>query len=487
MRAPVVVMARAPTQREAADAGELPDVRVAAMDAAVDAVRAPPAERLVRAAATDTAARCGSLQSPDGEGHFVAREDLVTPLAPVDGSALLAVVDRSARFALSSGYAPADLVDVETLHPASVAYCEPPGGQCLRREAALALRSMMDAMRAHGTPGYVHSAFRAFDAQCAVFRRWSRQDGQGMCQASTASALAGHSQHQLGTALDLFTVQWARGGGVIRPGFGCTEGGRWLAEHGWEYGFVLPYPLPLDERASGSMCERRAGTGDRIDPRTGYRYEPWHVRYIGVEHARAFHEAWRASGPGTETELTLGQWLRARVGIAGDADLPVCDGCACGACTTFATGDAATTPCGARALVLGADGEPVTEEAAPEIEAVDAANEGEHTRVTIHLRVAAHTTTQTPVDPRGHPAGRYPSLPGAWRLVLENTVGEGLSVRAAIWEGEAGRLDGANTLLPAPAGRPTVTVRVPRVSVLRVGLEHNGAVTGVREINSHAL
>lgn len=54
-------------------------------------------------------------------------------------------------------------------------------------------------------------------------------------------------------------------------GFGATKGGKWVAEHCWEYGFIIRYQKGWEEV-------------------TGYEYEPWHVRYVGKENARRIHE-----------------------------------------------------------------------------------------------------------------------------------------------------------------------------------------------------
>src|SRR5690606_35092017 len=221
----------------------------------------------------------------------------------VDGDDLLARVNRSPAGALPHDYAPRDLVDVETLRPARPSQCVPPRKQCLRAEAAEGYRALAAAMREAGLRPYLFSAFRGYAVQCATFTRWAGRDG--FCDAATASAIPGHSQHQLGTTFDLVTRDWLEGGDRFREGFGCSPGGRWIAAHAHEHGFVLPYPLHPDYRREGSECAGRArGDESRIDPRTGYRYEPWHLRYIGRDNAMRFHRAWLASGPGTPGEIT---------------------------------------------------------------------------------------------------------------------------------------------------------------------------------------
>jgi D-alanyl-D-alanine carboxypeptidase len=97
--------------------------------------------------------------------------------------------------------------------------------------------------------------------------------------AEKLSARPGHSEHQLGLAADFS----AKGQGcVIMVCFGKTEAGIWLAENAHAYGFILRYPK-----------------GYRTI--TGFQYEPWHFRYVGVELAsemntrgtKTLEEFWR--------------------------------------------------------------------------------------------------------------------------------------------------------------------------------------------------
>lgn len=470
---------------------------------------------------------CGAFTRPDADGRYVSEDDVLTPLAFVDSSYLLTIVNRSPRFVMDPHDAPTDLIEIDTGLASTPDQCEPPGRQCLRRDAAEHLRLMMNAMGEAGFPAYVHSAFREYGVQCGVFRKWSEGRGQGFCHAVTSSALPGHSQHQLGTAVDLFTREWARSEPVVRPGFGCNPGGVWIAEHSWEFGYVLPYPMPLDSRAPGSTCRFRDPSVDVVDPRTGYRYEPWHIRYIGMEAASRFHQAWLASGPGTGTEITVEQWLRGEAGIDADADLPVCDGCACGLCSTFHAGTVqeATTaaairngrnvparrvpsgPCGDRALLLDANGEPVVSATPPRIETVQARRESASVHVIATVAIPANTVTQTPVtsrlgviytgDPRpdylhvptrpGMLPRRYPDLRGAWRLVVSPAGDDAWPWRTALRSAASPNwVNGANLRLPSMQGLITVEVIVPEASpVVRVALMRDGQVDRalVREVS----
>ncbi len=450
----------------------------------VEQVHAPvvsePTQRVTRAVTTPRGL-CSALARPDDTGHFLARADVTTSF--VDGRDLLARVNRSAVGGLSPAYAPDDLVDLETGATADARACEPPGGQCLRREAADALRAMFAAMRADGHVGHVHSAFRAYAAQCGVFARWSHGEGQGFCAATEQSALAGHSQHQLGTALDLFTRAWADAGPVFRNGFGCSTGGRWLAAHAWEHGFVLPYPLAPHLRVAGSECEARSGPRSQVDARTGYRYEPWHLRYIGRAHAARFHAAWIASGPGTPREIALDEWLRREAGVPGDVDLPVCDGCNCGACSTTASSGQA--PCEGRSLRLSGEGTPVSPAESPEpaIDSVSVVRSGDGARTLVaHVRVGRGTVTQSSTTD----ASREDDLPGAWRIAIgwEPAV-TSWPVRIALGdESDVANWSGVRAYLPAREGDVVLRHALPAAAQgsVRIALWHGGVAVSERAL-----
>jgi LAS superfamily LD-carboxypeptidase LdcB len=424
-------------------------------------------------------------------------------VAFVDGDDLLALVNRSPTGALAPDYAPSDLVDLKDGKPRAAARCE--GRTCLRRDAYNALHAMLDKMHAEGIDGQVVSAYRGFGTQCWVFASWAHQARGGFCEATEQSALPGHSQHQLGTTVDLFTRAWATEGaisgkGVFRDGFGCSPGGKWIDDNAWTFGFVVSYPIDPEDRRDGSRCLARLDRGVPIDPKTGYKSEPWHVRFIGVDAAAEFHQAWLASSPGTPGEITLEQWLRQKRGLVGDAELPVCDGCHCGACATMAEDDAGT-PCGEQALRLDPNGKvrPSDEEPRLVDTHVRLAGDGVVVEVTVH--VAAHTATQTPVMSDDGPAygpgatytalapyadskpHAYADLPGAWRIAIapDPQASTEWPWRASIARADlAVTWNRANLVLPAASGDVTVRVAlVPptgthelHVTLLRDGVEH---------------
>ena len=137
-----------------------------------------------------------------------------------------------------------------------------PFGLQLREEAALATVELAAALRAAGKGTLIlNSGFRTYKNQQGLFNR--TRDTRGLAVAEKLSARPGHSEHQLGLAAD-FSVKGQ--GCVIMVCFGNTEAGKWLEENAYEYGFVLRYPKGYK-------------------PITGFQYEPWHFRYVGIELA----------------------------------------------------------------------------------------------------------------------------------------------------------------------------------------------------------
>jgi D-alanyl-D-alanine carboxypeptidase len=448
------------------------------------------------------------LRAP-GHRAFLATAD--TQVAFVDGDDPLALANRSPTGALPPGYAPSDLVEIRTGRPRSAAACES-SHACLRRDAAAALNGMLAEMRKDDVAADVTSAFRGFGTQCWVFASWSNKARGGFCEATQQSALPGHSQHQLGTTIDLFTTAWAEegartGGGVFRNGFGCSPGGRWLDENSWRFGYVLPYPIHPDDRNRGSRCEPRHDRPQAINAKTGYMQEPWHLRFVGTEAAARYHDAWLASGPGSPDEITLEQWLRRDRGLVGDAELPVCDGCQCGACATLATDDRGT-PCGAASLQLDAAGRARAPADDPVLLDARARRDGDSIAVDVVVRSPPHTVSQTPVTAEGGPtylagstyeslapfpdgqARAYADLAGAWRVAVEPSSTPPAPTRwpwrASLASPElAGVWNRANVLLPARPDEASVRVRIhptSEVSKLRVTLLRDGVEHHTREI-----
>jgi zinc D-Ala-D-Ala carboxypeptidase len=182
--------------------------------------------------------------------HCVDR-DLAAP--PVADPAR-AVLDRS--YALAPGDVPPDLAE------ASTAGLDGASGTRLVREVVIAdLSAMRAAWQAAGLTIFVESAYRSYEEQAATFDSWAASIGREA--ALLRAARPGHSEHQLGTAIDVTSPGWS---GRFGDWAVQAAEGAWMASHAWEYGFVMSYPA--------------GGQDDSC-----YGYEPWHYRWIGREAA----------------------------------------------------------------------------------------------------------------------------------------------------------------------------------------------------------
>lgn len=426
--------------------------------------------------------RC-SVLAKGKTSNYLANRDLTTSF--VDGDDLLALVNRSPQGALSPDYAPTDMVDVVRFEAKTPVECD--RWQCLRKDAATAMKALLAAMAKAGYPGHIESVYRSYAAQCATFQGWVHRSD--FCSAAEQSALPGHSQHQLGTTIDLFTQEWKAGGEtVFRQGFGCTKGGKWLQEHSWEHGFVFPYPIHPDDLHEKEDCVARADHDIPINPKTGYRYEHWHVRYIGAADAKAFHEASSAKPAREPSAITLEQWIREKRGLRGDTDLSVCDGCNCGACATLA-GSAGV--CGARAIPLDDVGLPTPPEGETKIVSARLATPAEAAKwpgtvVAVEVEASPRTLTQPPfVSPTGPgfpdaaittatfvPLPKtlprdYPALAGAVRIGVRLPGDEANRYKYSFGIGDfraTAIYNRANLLVPAQEGKKVYLVPLPRVS-----------------------
>jgi D-alanyl-D-alanine carboxypeptidase len=204
----------------------------------------------------------------DGGSAFVSATPLALPTrAPGD---VLRFVGKQGD-PLPADYAPLDLVPL----PAPMSA---PAGLLLRAEAASHFEQMWQAGRADGVFFVAVSTYRSYQDQVQVYANEVAAFGQE--KADSESAQPGRSEHQLGLAIDLSSPAY---GFSLDDTFGQSPEGRWIAQHAADYGFVISYP-------------------EGKDAITGYRFEPWHIRYVGIDAARAIV----ASGE-TSTEV-LQRW-----------------------------------------------------------------------------------------------------------------------------------------------------------------------------------
>ena len=168
---------------------------------------------------------------------------------------LLIFVDK--RHLLPDGYTPHNLVTLDT----SRAYIINRKDLSLTKTAEAALQKMALAAKQDGVTLVVSSSYRSYAYQKNLFERYVRESGEK--EAERFSARPGTSQHQLGTVIDF---------GSISNEFAQTRAGKWMQQHAAQYGWSLSFPKGYEAV-------------------TGYVWESWHYRYIGVE-ACAFQQKW---------------------------------------------------------------------------------------------------------------------------------------------------------------------------------------------------
>lgn len=200
-------------------------------------------------------------------------QDVIPPTSPVtsdepyvvnsadieiisEPESITALVNK--KYALPDDYEPSELIypDINFI------FSEKLDKRKLRKEAADAIAQLFAGAAEDDITLLGVSAYRSNATQKALFERYVKRDG--IEQANTYSAVPGHSEHETGLAID---VTGGDGKCAAMSCFGDSKEATWLAEHAAEYGFVVRYPEGKQQI-------------------TGYMYEPWHIRYVGITVAQ---------------------------------------------------------------------------------------------------------------------------------------------------------------------------------------------------------
>lgn len=147
---------------------------------------------------------------------------------------------------------PKDYVPTNTYKDATgLNYCT----TCIDKEAYEKYKEMKADATALGLNIWIQSGYRSYNLQESLYNKYVNRDGK--VAADTYSARPGHSEHQTGLAFDLNSIS---------DDFQYTDEGKWVNNNCYKYGYILRYP-----KGKESI--------------TGYKYESWHLRYVGVELA----------------------------------------------------------------------------------------------------------------------------------------------------------------------------------------------------------
>ena len=208
----------------------------------------------------------GKLASILAAGSMILSGALDEAAPQHDADGLLFLVNRQYR--ISDAFTPDDLTEAQV--PGQV--------REMRAEAAAALEEMYAAcLEETGCQLISVSGYRSYSKQEKLYRaKLQRVNGKKEL-AEEYVAPPGASEHHLGLAMDIGQQSKP----TLNEKFAETEGGIWARENCWRFGFILRY-------------------GEEWEDITGYKYEPWHFRFVGKDLAKEIHDA----GVPFETWLT---------------------------------------------------------------------------------------------------------------------------------------------------------------------------------------
>ncbi len=180
-----------------------------------------------------------------------------TNTVPVDTipKSITALVNRN--YLLPSNYIPSDLKEPKV----RFSFNYKSDKRKLRKEAAHALEKMFQAAEKKKIILYGVSGYRSYARQKQIYNR--NVSLYGKKSTDTVSAMPGSSEHQTGLTIDISSRSVSF---LLDKNFGKTKEGKWVAKNAHKYGYIVRYPEGKSKI-------------------TGYRYEPWHIRYVGKDMA----------------------------------------------------------------------------------------------------------------------------------------------------------------------------------------------------------
>ncbi|MUK89832.1 carboxypeptidase [Ornithinibacillus sp. L9] len=173
---------------------------------------------------------------------------------------ILALVNK--KHALPADYIPDDLVVPDV----RFTFVEDNPKKQMRKIAANALEELFAAIDEEDLDLFAQSGYRSYETQDNLYTSYVTTYGEE--EANMFSAKPGESEHQSGLSMDVTSpdVDYR-----LITDFGDTEEGKWLQQNAADYGFIIRYPLGKEEI-------------------TEYQYEPWHLRYVGIQAAKEIME-----------------------------------------------------------------------------------------------------------------------------------------------------------------------------------------------------
>jgi len=202
-----------------------------------------------------------SAEEQPGEQGFPPEDtrDREVSLQEADEKGLLILVNK--EHSIDKDYKPDDLVKIKYYvsdRSETTRY--------MRAEAAEAFHKLVDKAAADGIELKMTTAYRSYDFQKILFDSYVEKEGEAA--ANQYSARPGQSEHQTGLSVDVSSpsVDYQ-----LSDDYGKTEEGKWLADNACRFGFIIRFPKGKEDI-------------------TGYQYEPWHIRYVGLTAAKEIYE-----------------------------------------------------------------------------------------------------------------------------------------------------------------------------------------------------
>ncbi len=183
----------------------------------------------------------------------------------VENPSLIQDVNSIFVLANKANYFPPDFEPINLITP-QTNHAGGPDRRSMRRVAANALDTLTTEAKESGYDIQTVSAYRTIAYQEVLFNNYAASDGEEA--ANRYSSKPGHSEHHTGLCVDVSSPSVSFG---LDQSYGTTPEGMWLEENAHRYGFVIRYPKGKEDL-------------------TGYTYEPWHIRYLGVPLATYLKE-----------------------------------------------------------------------------------------------------------------------------------------------------------------------------------------------------
>ena len=221
--------------------------------------------------------------SPDSESETSAAVDTVITTEPAETTPVNAVVkipyDKEEDWALYVIGNDNPLPEDFTVETKAVA-----GERTLDVRCADHAIQMLNDAAAQGVGLFVTSSYRSVEKQAQNMESYINNlinqgytPEEAKIQAEKEIAVPGCSEHNAGLAMDIVSSDYWSNHDDLDESFEKLPQFDWLIENSWKYGFILSYPRGKEEI-------------------TGFIYEPWHYRYVGLKAAENIHKVYEETG-----------------------------------------------------------------------------------------------------------------------------------------------------------------------------------------------